>query len=365
MIVPGMPANEEDWFLPYLTDYIHRLGKHVKVRVYALKYPGTSKQYSLYGIPVTSFRKGWIGLHRRLMNAVLHAHRNASFTHVHAVWANSAGFFGAAIARNLDLPFVVTMGGEELVSLPDIQYGAMRKLRTRPLLRYAFSTADAIVAPSDVTANKLRQEWAIPPEKIHRIWFGADIDAFQPPVLPHDGPLHIIGVGGLIPVKRHKLLLKAFALVREHIPRARLTIAGDGPLRAPLERQADGLGITDAVAFPGWVPHASMPDFYRAAHIAAITSYREEIPVAMLEALACGLSVVSVNTGIAYDLAESGLFPVRIAEPAPESLAGSILAAWDKLEAQRAPLPEDALRLISVDNTVERMLAAFTAIAQA
>lgn len=359
MIVPGMPGSEEEWFLPYLTDYVRCLSARARVKVYALKHPPEERSYEVYGVPVKAFGGGRLRLQTQLLNAVLADHNLEPYTHVHAVWANTAGFFGAMVARNLKLPLIVTMAGEELVKMPRIQYGAMRKWRTRPALRYALSTADAVVAPSSGTRNRLMHVWNVPSAKLHAIWFGADIERFAPADSPPEGPLHILAAGGLVAVKRHALLIDALPLVRQRAPGARLTIAGDGPLRAQLKSLAAGLGVADAVRFAGWVHHRDMPALYRTAHIAAVTSYHEEIPVALTEALACGLGAVSVNVGIAADLDETGLFPLRIAEPEPASVAESILALWEQRGDPPAPLPDSARELLSTAATVEKMADLF------
>ena len=365
MIVPGMPADEDEWFLPYLTDYIHALSQQAKVKVYTLKHPFEDRSYLVRGIRVRAFQRKWLGLQTALLNAVIADHNLESYTHVHAVWANTAGFFGAMVARNLKLPFIVTMGGEELVHLKHIRYGAMRKWRTRPILRYALSTADAVIAPSSGTRNKLLQVWKQPESKLHSIWFGADITRFNPPSAKPPGPLHIVAIGGLLPVKRHSLLLKALPIIRQKVPEAHITIAGEGPLRSKLEALSRDLGIEDAVYLPGWVDHSDMPELYRTAHVAAVTSYHEEIPVALLEALASGLGVVSVNTGIAADLFDNGQFPLRIADPTPEAVAESILALWaERTSHKSSSLSEIARDTLSSDQTVEHMLRVFAALSE-
>src|SRR5262249_51367297 len=63
-------------------------------------------------------------------------------------------------------------------------------------------------------------------------------------------------VGRLRRYKAVDALLDAFAHVRERLPEARLTVLGDGPHRAALERRAAALGLGDAVTFTGFVPSA-------------------------------------------------------------------------------------------------------------
>ncbi len=363
VIVPGMPANEQEWFLPYLTDYLRALSDVARLHVYALKHPGTDTGYSVHGMPVTAFGARGIRLQRNLMNAVTRDHERVPFTHIHAVWANSAGFFGAMIANRLRIPLVVTMGGEELVSLPSIKYGALLKWRTRPALRYAFHHASAIVAASGITLQKLRYQWKVPESKLRQIWFGVDGNRFKRQQERDDRGFSILTVGGLIPVKRHSLLVDAFALVRQEVARATLTIVGEGPLRRMLEEQARKQNAGDAIRFPGWIHHNEMPEAYANADAVAVSSYSEEIPVTLIEALACGKPVISTNVGVAYDLHETGQYPVFISEPDPASFAAALLDVYGQQQSSSIkPIPEPAREQLMVDFTVNEMMKIFNSI---
>lgn len=116
-----------------------------------------------------------------------------------------------------------------------------------------------------------------------------------------DGPREIIDVsaekafvtvGRLIPEKRFDLLLRAFALVSKRIDN-NLIIVGDGPLRAELEELAASLGITDRVLFTGMMrkPWTLVKD----ALFFVMSSESEGFPMVLLEAMVCGLPVVSFD----------------------------------------------------------------------
>jgi glycosyltransferase involved in cell wall biosynthesis len=365
VILPGMPADEKEWFLPYLTDYLCELSKHAKLHVYTLKHPAENKQYTVHGIAVTAFNKRWIALQRQLMNSIIADHEEEPFTHVHAVWANSAGFFGAMAARKLNTPYVVTIAGEELVSIPHINYGAMRKKRTRLLLRYALSTADIIIAASSTTKDRLITNWRIAESKIRVLFFGVDRQRLSLATTEPKETFRILAVGGLIPVKRHWLLLESFAILIKSLPNARLTIIGDGSLKEKLSQRAYDLEISDKVEFTGWLHHETIAAQYRKSDVLVITSYHEEIPVVLVEALASGLPVVSVNVGIAYDLAEGGKYHISIADANATSIAEQLLAVNESsLKQERVVLDEDSLFALSVEHTVQSMIIVFNEIAR-
>jgi glycosyltransferase involved in cell wall biosynthesis len=97
--------------------------------------------------------------------------------------------------------------------------------------------------------------------------------------------------------KRLETLIEAAKLLREHNIILRVAIAGDGPLRPNLISLSESYGLNGFVSFPGWVPQEELDLYYRAADIFVITSEYEAGPIAMLEAMASGATVVSTKIG--------------------------------------------------------------------
>ena len=90
-------------------------------------------------------------------------------------------------------------------------------------------------------------------------------------------------------------------------PEVSWLLAGDGPLRAQLERAAAEHGF-DRVAFPGYLPYPELPRVYAAADVFVHPAREERWGVSVAEALACGLPVVtSDRVGAGYDLVEPGV----------------------------------------------------------
>lgn len=102
----------------------------------------------------------------------------------------------------------------------------------------------------------------------------------------------VVTAGRLERVKRHDLLLRAFAMVRR-TTKAKLWICGDGPLKFELQQQASHLGISDDIRWLGFVdnPYAVM----KSASIFAMSSDSEGMPNALIEAQGLGLPAVSVD----------------------------------------------------------------------
>jgi glycosyltransferase involved in cell wall biosynthesis len=100
-------------------------------------------------------------------------------------------------------------------------------------------------------------------------------------------------VGRLVPEKRFDRLLRAFATVCHERGDAVLIIIGEGNLRAELEKLTQNLGIANRVDFVGFKtnPFAWMSK----ADLFVLSSDVEGLPMALLEAMACGIPVVSTN----------------------------------------------------------------------
>lgn len=165
-----------------------------------------------------------------------------------------------------------------------------------------------------------------------------------------------VAVGRLVPQKNHAEMLAAFADARG--PHDRLTIIGDGPLRAPLERQARRLGIARQVCFVGHVPNAARAMLSYDALL--LTSRYEGIPAVLVEALVGGLRIIATDCGIGVrSLLDDGRLGQLVRRNDRVALASAIAAApamrLNPAAARRraavftldqsAPLYLDAIRL--------------------
>ncbi|THF63656.1 glycosyltransferase family 4 protein [Pseudothauera nasutitermitis] len=91
--------------------------------------------------------------------------------------------------------------------------------------------------------------------------------------------------------------LRAFAEVRRRYPRARLSVAGEGPQGAELRALAAELGVADATCFTGRLEREQVAALYRDADLMVNPSNVDNMPNAVLEALASGVPVVSTAVG--------------------------------------------------------------------
>jgi glycosyltransferase involved in cell wall biosynthesis len=146
----------------------------------------------------------------------------------------------------------------------------------------------------------------VPRSKVQVVPNGIDLASFDRPASPADvraelgipaGALVVGTVGRLVEVKRQDLLLAAFAELRERgrHPHTRLLIVGDGPERTRLESLARQLHVAEQTIFAGYQQEPER--MLRAMDLFVLTSRHEGLPLALLEAWAAGLAVVSSNVG--------------------------------------------------------------------
>ncbi|MFT3762546.1 MAG: glycosyltransferase [Pseudoxanthomonas sp.] len=106
----------------------------------------------------------------------------------------------------------------------------------------------------------------------------------------------VIGtVGRLAEAKRQDLLLRAFARIAGDHPRTWLLLVGDGEERAALETLAHASGLRGRIAFAGY--QTNIPPYLAAMDVFAMSSRHEDLPLALLEAWAAHLPVVSSAVG--------------------------------------------------------------------
>ncbi|MGJ7911434.1 glycosyltransferase family 4 protein [Neobacillus sp. LXY-1] len=91
--------------------------------------------------------------------------------------------------------------------------------------------------------------------------------------------------------KNHKLLIESLALIKEEVPRVKLLLAGEGPLLKECQDYAIQLGVDHMIAFLGY--RHDIDVLLRMSDIAVASSFREGLPVNIMEAMSCALPVIA------------------------------------------------------------------------
>jgi glycosyltransferase involved in cell wall biosynthesis len=111
------------------------------------------------------------------------------------------------------------------------------------------------------------------------------------------GPLQLITVTNLIPLKRIDLLLHALQGASARLPDWKLQVIGDGPEKKNLVEMAAQLGLAEKVVFSGLQPKGQIAEALRSSDLYILSSSLETFSVAALEALACGVPVLATACG--------------------------------------------------------------------
>jgi glycosyltransferase involved in cell wall biosynthesis len=249
---------------------------------------------------------------RTLAPAVRRAER-AKTQHLHVHFAAGAALDAMRIAALLDLPYSVMTHGYDVFLLP-------------ANLREKHERAAFAATACEYSARYLRDRFGI---KARTLVVGVDPGAFTRDGR-YPGGRTVVAIARLVEKKGLRHLIDAAA----RVPLDRLVIAGDGPLRGELQRQADERGLSDVVEFPGEQAQAQVralleeADLLAAPCVVAPDGDRDTMPVVVKEALAMEVPVVASD--------EVGLPEVVKAEwgrLVPPGDAAALAAAIDELLA--------------------------------
>lgn len=112
------------------------------------------------------------------------------------------------------------------------------------------------------------------------------------------GELRLLSVGRLETEKNPLLLAEVLARLSEGPgPEWRLAICGEGPLRDALSKRLEEAGLADRFEISGYLPFEKLVDEYSASHFLLHTSWTEGLPQVFVEAVACGLPIVTTDVG--------------------------------------------------------------------
>jgi len=217
---------------------------------------------------------------------------------VHAQWLHNRRATLGALAR----------AGLALNPYHRYVLAAERRVFASPRLR-------AVICNSRMVRDEIRAHFGTPEAKLNVIYNGIDLEAFHPRLreahrstmrqrlaIPQHAPVHLhVGAGferkGVFP------LIEAFALSRR--PDAHLVIVGKDKAQARAERLASSLGIASRVHFAG--AQEDVRPWYGAADAFALVSLYDPFPNAALEAMACGLPVITTPQCGTAELIEEGM----------------------------------------------------------
>lgn len=330
----AMPGRFRHWILP--------ISGRSSAR--ALLEPGVD--WELVEAPRRPSAAGFASLIRRLRPALVQTYN----------W----GAFDAAAGAVLERAPLVH--AEDGFGADEAQRLKARRVWAR---RLVLPFARRVVVPSHTLERIALEVYRLPARKVARIPNGVDCLRFRPG--RNDALRRQLGigedefvagtVGHLRPEKNYGFLLRAFAAAA--IPASRLVIAGEGPERAALRALARELGLEGRVLFPGVVDPAP---WYRMFDLFVMSSLTEQMPLALLEAMASGLPALCTDAGDSSEMLDSPDLPAIVPAGDMEAYVAA-LREWASSAALRqqagARNRERAVRHYSLEQMVERWRALY------
>lgn len=207
------------------------------------------------------------------------------------------------------LPYIVSLRGSDVPGFNN-RFSA-EYVFLAPLFKRIWNCSHRVIANSE--GLKYLALKTTPEQHIQIIFNGIDTDEFKPPqekLNEYPDHINLIAVSRLIERKGIDYLIKALPEILKKDKRVRLTIIGEGNLEDDLKLLAKRLDISDKVSFVGFQDHNLMPEHYNNAHLFVLPSKNEGMSNTILEAMACGLPIITTNTGGTSELIKENGFIV-------------------------------------------------------
>lgn len=242
------------------------------------------------------------------------------------------------------------------------------------LTRWLYGTASRrIVTTGERLRLQVIEETGVDPGRVISIPTGIDINVFRPGATDEARAALGLAVAGVVigivatlrSWKGHRHLFHAFAGLADRS--ARLVVVGDGPQRAALEALAKELRIESRVLFAG--NQTNVVPWLQAFDLFCLPSYANEgVPQALMQAMSCGLPVVTTPVGSIAEIVQDGDTGLLVPPENPTDLRAAIarLLADAGLRTRLGTRArEAALQRFGEEQMVNRMLEVFTPVARA
>jgi glycosyltransferase involved in cell wall biosynthesis len=251
------------------------------------------------------------------------------------------------IARLRGVPVVVNYRGGEAADFLE---------RSARQVRWTLKAADALVVPSEFLQDVFGRH-GIRAEIVPNI---VDASRFRFVARKRADSPHLVVARNLEPIYDVPTAIRAYAIVRQAIPSARLSVAGSGPELDSLHELARAHGLEDAIRFTGRLDPNGMAALYGDADVLLNPSRVDNMPNSVLEAHASGVPVVSTRVGgvpyiirdgvngLLVDAGDAGAMASAVLRLLRDADMASRLAAAGAMDAQRYTWPHVRPRLAEI-----------------
>ena len=221
----------------------------------------------------------------------------------------------------------------------------------RSLQKFVSKRAAHVITPSNYF-KKLVAGWGISESKLVTIYNGVDFTE-QPTFLEKPAVPTMVSAGRLVPWKGMEMLIE----ILPKLPDWELRILGDGPERAYLEAKANTLGVKTRVHFMGALPHKELLGWCKVADAFVLNTQFESFSFQVVEAMMCGVPVVTTTVGSLPELITSGQEGILIAPNDDKAFIEAIKStvAEPELWNERTERAQEKAVEFSIDKTVDKV----------
>jgi glycosyltransferase involved in cell wall biosynthesis len=242
--------------------------------------------------------------------------RFQSLSGIHVHMAHAPATVGMYLSVALGIPWSFTGHAVDL-------------FRDRCLLKEKLQRASFVACISEW--HRQWYEQISPGDHHHYPVIRCGVDVPDEPVASREsGVLQLLGLARLVPKKGFDTMLRAVGIMRQKGIPVECALAGDGPERERLQKLAHRLDLENNVRFLGAVSHAKVAELLRDADVMVLPCKvdeegdRDGIPVALMEAMACGMPVISGDLPTIRELIEDGVSGLLVSPGDEEALAQAI-----------------------------------------
>jgi glycogen(starch) synthase len=180
-----------------------------------------------------------------------------------------------------------------------------------------------IITCSHCMRREVMGTFGVPGDKIRVIPNGISNDWFEIPRKPSQDPT-ILYVGRLVPEKGPQVAVEAMPDILRQFPKAKLLIAGTGPMEDHLRKQLADLRLGASVELLGMQRDRALRELYGKAHVAVFPSSYEPFGIVALEAMASGVPCIVGDAGGLSEIIRHSVTGLKVRPKDPMSLASAV-----------------------------------------
>lgn len=201
-----------------------------------------------------------------------------------------------------------------------------------PCREMTLEALEFLYTDSDAGMQYMHEHYPVFARRIGTARLGIEDPGVRSPAST-DGVYRIVSCSFMVPVKRLDLLMKGIASAAVQRPSQRFEWVhfGTGPLESMLREMTPGLPSNVHVSFPGYSTQSDLFSYYgqHPVDVFMNVSKSEGTPVAVMEAISCGIPVIATGVGGNTEIVSSRNGQLLSPNPSPDEIAAALLVHWD------------------------------------